>query len=122
MYVLRSGVVRLGAVLLLAVVVMAGAHGFTATNTVPSTKAGDGSGTISGYTVSGVTYTLMGSDPQKIASVSFTLDASASTVKITLDGSTWLNCSGGPTNWNCSTGASGFPVASATQLRVVAVQ
>jgi hypothetical protein len=122
MYVVRSRVVRLGAVLLLAVAVMAGAYGFTATNSVPSTKAGDGSGTISGYTVSGVTYTLLGTDPQKIASVSFTLDASASTVKITLDGSTWLSCTGGPTNWSCSTGASGFPVASATQLRVVAIQ
>jgi hypothetical protein len=122
MYILRSRVVRLGAVLLLAVAVMAAAYGFAATNTVPDSKAGDGTGTIGGYTVSNVTYTLMGSDPQKIASVSLTLNANASTVKITLDGSTWLNCNGGPTNWSCSTGASGFPVVSATQLRVVAVQ
>jgi hypothetical protein len=40
MYVLRSRVVRLGAVPLLAVAVMAAAYGFAATNTVPDTRAG----------------------------------------------------------------------------------
>ena len=45
-------------VALLAVIVAAGAYAFTASNTVPGTNAGSGSGTISGYSVSNVAYTL----------------------------------------------------------------
>jgi hypothetical protein len=123
MYVLRFGVVRLGAVLLLAVAVMAAAYGFAATNTVPDTRAGDGSGTINGYTVSNVVYTLNASNPQQLDRVEFDLDAAAGTVKVRLvsPSGTWYNCTSTAGNhWSCNT--SGLSVASANQLTVVAVQ
>ena len=84
MYVLHSRLVRLGAVLLLAVAVMAAAYGFAATNTVPDTRAGDGAGTINGYTVSNVVYTLNASNPQQLDRVEFDLNAAAGTVKVRL--------------------------------------
>ncbi|MDT7943343.1 MAG: hypothetical protein RQ985_02190 [Dehalococcoidia bacterium] len=123
MHVLRSGVVRLGAVLLLAVAVMAAAYGFAATNTVPDTRAGDGAGTISGYTVSNVAYTLNASNPQQLDRVEFDLDAAAGTVKVRLQtpGGTWYSCTNTSGNhWSCDTPGQG--VQPANELRVVAVQ
>ena len=123
MYVLRSGVVRLGAVLLLAVAVMAAAYGFAATNTVPDTRAGDGAGNINGYTVSNVVYTLNASNPQVLDRVEFDLDAAAGTVKVRLVSptGTWYNCTNtGSNHWSCNTTGQG--VAVANELRVVAVQ
>jgi hypothetical protein len=97
----------------------------TAANTVPTSKAGDGSGAISGYTVSAVHYNLNATNPQNIDSVTFTLDSapvSGSTVKIKLvsAGSTWYSCtmSGTPAvNASCTT--AGATVASADLLTVV---
>jgi hypothetical protein len=123
MHVLRSPVVRLGAVLLLAVAVMAAAYGFAATNSVPDTRAGDGSGAINGYTVSNIVYTLNASNPQVLDRVEFDLDAPAGTVKVRLvnPGGTWYNCTNTSGNhWSCNT--SGLTVASANQLTVVAVE
>jgi hypothetical protein len=141
MYVLRSGVVRLGAVLLLAVAVMAAAYGFAATNTVPDTRAGDGAGNISGYKVCHVEYTLDNSNPQNLSRVEFTLHdtaatcpgapsgstASASTVKVRLvsASSTWYTCTNSDSdsdgrNWECTTTGQG--VQPANELRVVAVE
>jgi hypothetical protein len=141
MYVLRSGVVRLGAVLLLAVAVMAAAYGFAATNTVPDTRAGDGAGTISGYKVCHVEYTLDSANPQNLSRVEFTLHDTgatcpaspsgstvlASTVRLRLvsPGGTWYTCSNGDSdsdgrNWECTTTGQG--VQPANELRVVAVE
>ena len=50
-------VVALAAALALAT------YAFTASNTVPGTKAGKGEGAITGYTVSGIAYTLSASQP-----------------------------------------------------------
>jgi hypothetical protein len=126
MYVLRSRVVRLGAVLLLAVAVMAAAYGFAATNTVPDTRAGDGAGNINGYIVSNVTYTLNASNPQQLDRVEFDLNAAAGTVKVRLQTTgSWYDCTdadgSGPGNhWSCNTPGQG--VQPANELRVVAVQ
>ena len=141
MHVLRSGVVRLGAVLLLAVAVMAAPYGFAATNTVPSTRAGDGAGNISGYTVCHVQYTLNGTNPQNLDKVEFTLHNEgatcpaspsgstvlASTVKVRLVSpvGTWYTCSNGDSDgdgrdWECTTTGQG--VQQANELRVVAVE
>jgi hypothetical protein len=141
MYVLRSRVVRLGAVLLLAVAVMAAAYGFAATNTVPDTRAGDGAGNISGYTVCHVQYTLNDTNPQNLDKVEFTLHdtgatcpgtpswspapASAVRVKLTQGGNTWYSCNNSDSDndrrdWECST--PGQSVKDANELRVVAVQ
>ncbi len=112
-------------VLLIALVafVFAGiATAFAAANTVPGTYAGDGSGAISGYTVSNIEYTLNNTNPADIDAVSFTLSATARTVRIQLSSNgTWYSCSNtSGNNWSCTT--SGASVLNATSLRVVAVQ
>lgn len=54
---------------------------FTASNTVPASRAGKGEGAISGYVISSVAYTLASGNPANIDSVAFTLNAAATTVK-----------------------------------------
>ena len=85
---------RLVLALVVAAALSSGAYAFTATNTVPGTSAGSGSGTISGYTVSAVQYQLA-STPSDIDSVTFTLNANATTVKAKVVGasSTYTDCS-----------------------------
>src|SRR5690349_14139001 len=68
----------------LAAVVAPAAYAFTAANTVPSSNAGSGSGTISGYTVSNVSYTLNASNPQNVDQVAFTITPTTGTVKAQL--------------------------------------
>lgn len=105
--------------LAIAMVVLAVA----ASNTVPTSRAGDGAGTISGYTVSSIAYTLNSSNPQTLDKVEFDLDAPASAVKVRLQsaGGTWYSCTNPSGNhWQCNT--SGQQVAPADELRVVAVQ
>jgi hypothetical protein len=107
--------------LLVVVVIAASAYAFAAANTVPATRAGDGSGSISGYTVTSVAYTLNSSDPSQLDAVSFTLDAAATTVKIKLvaAGSTWYSCTNSQDfDWTCTT--TGATVASMDELTVVA--
>jgi hypothetical protein len=100
------------------------AYAFTATNTVPASKAGDGNGAISGYSVSAIKYELDASNPANIDKVTFTLDAAATTVKakVVNASTTYTDCSNtGGNNWSCdfSTNPS---VQSADDLRVIAVQ
>ena len=104
----------------------AGTYAYTAANTVPATKAGAGSGAITGYTASAVHYNLNATNPQNIDSVTFTLNSepvAGSTVKIKLvaAGSTWYSCtmSGTPAvDASCTT--AGATVPTADQLTVVA--
>jgi hypothetical protein len=114
---------RLLATLVVAGVLATATYAFTASNTVPASKAGDGSGAISGYTVSNVAYTLNATNPANLDSVAFTLDAAATVAKIKLvaAGSTWFNCTNpSGNNWTCAT--TGAAVAPADQLQVVATQ
>ena len=112
------------AIILAAAVAMAfAAYAFTATNTVPATSAGDGSGAISGYTITNVQYQLEAANPANIDSVTFTTSASAGQVraKVVASSTTYTSCSGGPTSWTCDF-ATNPTVVSADQLRVIAVQ
>lgn len=99
-------------------------YAFTASNIVPGSRAGKGEGTISGYTVSSVAYTLSASNPAAIDSVAFTLDSAATTVeaKLVAASSTYTTCSvSGGTSVTCDF----FPnvaVLSADELSVVSVQ
>jgi hypothetical protein len=99
-------------------------YAFTASNLVPGSKAGQGEGVISGYTVSGVAYTLSTSNPANVDSVAFTLSAAATTVKTKLvqSSSTYTNCvvSGG-TSATCDFSPD-VSVVSADELSVIAVQ
>ena len=54
---------RFTTVLVLAGAIVAGTYAFTAANTVPATHAGDGSGVVTGYTVSAIHYRLNGDQP-----------------------------------------------------------
>ena len=110
----------------LAVVLGFAAYGFTASNTVPGTKAGDGAGAISGYTVSNVSYGLNSSNSANLDSVSFTVSsapAAGSTMKIKLvaAGSTWYTCTNVTTTLTCDTTSPQATVSAADELRVLIV-
>jgi hypothetical protein len=99
-------------------------YAFTASNLVPGTKAGKGEGTVSGYTVSNVAYTLASSNPANIDSVAFTLSAAATTVKAKLvqASATYTSCAvTGGTSVTCDFSPD-VAVLSADELSVVAVQ
>ena len=102
-------------------IISVSAYAFAAANTVPATKAGDGLGVVSGYTVTSVAYTLNGTDPSTLDSVSFDLGAAATQVKVQLVATTgsWYACTlTAGTTWSCDT--TGLTVSTIDQLRVVA--
>lgn len=105
---------------LLTLLFAVAAYAFTATNVVPPSQAGDGNGAITGYTVSNVAYTLA-ADPANIASWSFDLSATASTVRSKLDSasSTYTSCTNVVNHWTCTPGSQPT-VASVNDLRVIA--
>lgn len=108
------GVVLLGAAGL-------GGLAFTASNTVPTSKAGDGSGAVSGYVLSSVHYGLNGTDPTKADSVTFTLDsapAAGATIKTKI-GSTWYACLNTAAAVTCATVSPQATVQPITTLQVV---
>jgi hypothetical protein len=115
---------RLAAVAVLASVLVAGTYAYTAANTVPDTKAGDGSGNVTGYVVSAVHYTLNATTLTNVDSVAFTLDTAppaGSTIKIQVD-SNWYSCTNSAAAVTCSTTSSPPTVLGMTTLRVVVAQ
>jgi hypothetical protein len=111
----------LGIALLIAILA-AGAYVFTASNTIPSSTAGSGSGTVSGYTASNISYTLA-SDPTTIDTVTFTISpTTAATVKV--KGGTagpWKTCANSSGTITCDYSAAPISLAAIDQLTVVAV-
>jgi hypothetical protein len=100
------------------------AYAYTASNTVPANRAGYGSATISGYVVEDVSYDLSASDPSEIDTVTFSLDAAASTVKIKLvsTGNTYFDCTNtSGNNWSCDVSGA-VTILEADELQVVAAQ
>ena len=96
---------RMVLVVALAAALALATYAFTASNTVPGTKAGKGEGAITGYTVSGVAYTLSTTNAANIDSVAFTLSASATTVKakVVQSSTTYTDCTvTGGTNVSCN--------------------
>ncbi|MEN9935172.1 MAG: hypothetical protein RLZZ387_1751 [Chloroflexota bacterium] len=105
------------------------AYGFAAANTIPTSGAGDGSATISGYTISSVTYALDSTDPSLLDSVSFNITPTGSnpqpvTVKIQLvtDGTWYTATAGSGTTWSVDLASANVTAASVNNLRVVAAQ
>ncbi|MBC8503306.1 MAG: hypothetical protein H8D34_00480 [Chloroflexi bacterium] len=122
MYTLRSKSLRVLALLVLAFVMAVATYGFAAANTFEggsdAGSLGEGSGTISGYNVTNITYTVDTSNPSSISVVDFTLDAAASTVKAAFNGGAWIACtSAGGNNWTCNISST---VENATTLDVFA--
>lgn len=109
-------------VLVVALAMTAAVYAYAAANTVPSSNAGDGSGTVSGYTVSNIHYTLDPANPANISAVDFTLSSAATSAQVTLDGTHWFSCtlSGGTSAACNTTGANEPTVLSVVNLRVVA--
>jgi hypothetical protein len=111
---------------ILGSVVVAGSIGvagfaFTASNTVPATKAGDGTGAVTGYVVSSVHYGLNGTDPTKADSVTFTLDSTpvaGSTIK-TKVGGVWYTCTNSAAAVSCPTNSPQAMVQPIDTLQVV---
>ena len=107
-------------VALLAFVLATAAYAFTASNTFPDGggNAGDGTGTISGYAVSNVSYDLNDANPATLDSVSFDLDDDATEVRVRVNAGSWVLCSGGPTSFTCN--ISGTSTQAANSLQVAA--
>ena len=106
-------------VTLLLFVLAGSTYAFAASNTVPPTFAGDGEGTITGYTVSNIAYSTSGGD---ITGVSFDLNTSATVVQAAMNEGTLVTCSGATTSWSCDFSSGPVTVIAAESLRVVAVQ
>jgi hypothetical protein len=120
----RKRPIRLAVLLGLAVLVAVVVYAFAAANTVPATRAGDGSGSISGYTATSVVYTLNSSDPSEIDKVAFTLNPTSTTTvkaKLVSSGSDWYSCTNTAGSVDCTTTSPQATVASADQLQIVAV-
>ncbi len=105
-------------------VLASAAYAFTAANTVPGTQAGSGSGAISGYTATSVTYTLNATTPTNIDAVAFTISpTTTAAVKIQLAAAgSWYSCTNTAGSVSCTTTSPQATVVAATQLTVVAVQ
>lgn len=121
----NKGTKRIMAAVMAAAALSAGTYAFTATNTFTGTnKAGDGNNTISGYAISGVSYTPSTLNPTLLSSYSFTLDSSATTVyaKPVTTQATYDTCtSSNGTAWTC-TATAGTTMLALDQLRVIAAQ
>ena len=103
-------------------VVAGGSYAFTASTTVPSTQAGQGTGTVSGYAVTSVGYTLNATTPSNIDAVTFTINpTTATTVKAQLVAAgTWYSCVNTAGSVSCNTTSPQMIAATAATLNVVA--
>lgn len=115
---------RLLVVSVLAIGIASGVYAYAATNTVPNSTAGSGSGTISGYTVTGVAYTLNGATPTNLDQVAFSIaPVATSTLKVQLAAAgAWYTCANAAGSVTCNTTSPQATAAAATQLTVVAAQ
>jgi len=117
-----NGRSRIIGILVVAAALATGAYAFTATNTVPNSSAGSGAGTISGYTVSAIAYQLDTTIPSDIESMTFTLNAAATTVKakVVSGSTTYTDCTiAGGVNVTCDF-APDIAITTADQLSVIA--
>ena len=105
---------------------LAGSYAYTASNSVSATRAGDGTGAISGFVISSVKYNLNATNPSNIDSVTYSLDStppagSAIRTQLAPTGS-WYTCSNVAAAVTCATTSPQATVAAATNLRVVIAQ
>jgi hypothetical protein len=113
------------AVALLTAILAVGAYAFTASNTVPSSNAGSGSGTVSGYTATNISYTLTAADPTTIDTLAFTIAPITTSVVKVKAGSTgsWKTCTNSSGSITCDYSAAPVGVGAVLdEITVVAVQ
>lgn len=105
---------------MLVLILSVAVYGFAAANIVPGSSAGDGSGAISGYTISNIHYALNAANPANIQTVTFDITpTSAGDVRITMDGATWYTCTNAAGSVSCGVTQ---PALTAMNLRVVAAE
>jgi hypothetical protein len=105
---------RLLVALVAAIAIAGGTYAFTAANTVPASNAGAGTGTVSGYTVTNVHYTLNTTTPANIDSMTFNVSP---TVPSTGQGKVSVQAgltTGGPNPYTCTTNVAGDTVTCPT--------
>jgi len=107
--------------------VIAAAVASTAGNTVPESRAGVGEGTVTGYDISTVHYSLNASNPAAVDAVTFSVDeapAEGSTLRIKLSSAStvWYTCTFSGTSVTCPTTTPAPTVDEVTELVVVAAQ
>ena len=110
----RFSPLRLVVAAVAAAAVAGGAYAFTAANTVPNSNAGAGSGTVSGYTVTNLHYSLNATTPANIDSLTFNVNPvipSTSSGKVIVQASL---SSGGPNTYTCTTNTAGDTVTCGT--------
>ena len=112
--VLKARNSRIAVAVVVALAIGGGAYAFTASNTVPASTAGAGSGAVSGYTVTNLHYTLNATSPSNIDSLTFTISPSVpstGTGKVVISAAL---STGGPTNYTCTTDSTGAVATCAT--------
>lgn len=112
---------KLFIIALIIMILATSAYAFAANLTITGTaNAGEGSTTINGYTVSGVTYTYSTDDPSVISFVDFTISPAATKAGVAFNGGTLTDCgtlTSGGTHAHCPVSQGVF---GATSLRIVA--
>ena len=87
MYKIFRGRYRIVVLVVLILILGAGVYGFAAANTFDEAggHAGEGAGTISGYQVSNISYTLDASYPSEITQVDFDMDVVPVALQVGID-------------------------------------
>jgi hypothetical protein len=110
--------IRLVVAAVAAIAVAGGAYAFTAGNTVPSSRAGAGSGAVSDYVFSALHFSLNMGTPQRIDTATFTVNPpipSASTGKVII----MVGQAGAPSPYDCTTNSAGDAVTCAMDSPLV---
>jgi hypothetical protein len=105
---------RIAVAAVTAMSVAGGAYAFSATNTVPASTAGAGSGTVSGYTVSNIHYGLNATTPLNVDSLTFTISPvipSTSSGKVIVQAALTV---GGPNVYTCTPNTAGDTITCPT--------
>ncbi|MEE8422010.1 MAG: hypothetical protein V3S31_04445 [Dehalococcoidia bacterium] len=109
---LRRGPVL--AVLAAVAIFSVGGAAFTAANTVPTSSAGEGTGVISGYTITAIAYTLNATDRSFIDTVAFTATADNASAGTTLS-NIFVEVDDGTNEWyTCTRGGGVAPAHDIT--------
>lgn len=104
-----------------AFAVGAAAFAFAASNTVPSSSIGSGTGTVTGYTISSLGYTLNSTNPQNVDAVTFSVSpTTATTVKVRPDGTNWYSCTNTSGSVSCATTSPSLTASSVSGVDIVA--
>jgi hypothetical protein len=98
------------------------AFAFTAANTVPDSKAGEGTSTVSGYTITDINYSLNATNPSNIDQVAFTMSpAPPATGQVRIKANTQVyTCTTAGATATCATTTPQQTVTALTSLTVIA--